>query len=69
MSTSEQPSCGKGLADNSVLPAKLGNLIAAMAENLAVHMDALDLTDQNSQAEHDAYARLVKELRQTAIQL
>jgi hypothetical protein len=69
MSTPEQPTCGKGLADNSVLPAKLGDLIAAMAENLAVHMDALDLTDQNSQAEHDVYERLVKELQQTAAQL
>ena len=69
MSTSEQPTCGKGLAENSILPRKLGRLIAAMAENLAVHSKALDLTDQNSRTEYDAYEKLVKELRQTAAQL
>jgi hypothetical protein len=69
MSTSEQPTCGKGLAENSILPRKLGQLIAAMAENLAVHSKALDLTDQNSRTEYDAYEKLVKELRQTAAQL
>jgi hypothetical protein len=69
MSTSEQQTCGKGLAENSVLPARLSELISAMAENLEVHRKALDLTDQNSQAEYDAYEKLLKELRQTAAQL
>jgi hypothetical protein len=69
MKTQEQPTCGKGLAENSVLPAKLGELISAMAENLDVHRQALDLTDQNSQAEDDAYEKLLKELRQVAAQL
>lgn len=69
MSSSEKPTCGKGLAENSILPGKLGQLIAALAENLAVHSGALDLTDQNSRAEYDAYEKLVKELRQTAVQL
>jgi hypothetical protein len=54
MDTPEQPTCGKGLAENSILPAKLGQLVDAMAENLRVHMHALDLTDQNSCAEYDA---------------
>ncbi len=30
----ERPTCGEGLAQNSVLPGKLGELAAAMAENL-----------------------------------
>ena len=68
MSTSGQPTCGKGLAENSVLPAKLGDLIAAMHKNVEVHMKALDLTDQNSRAEYDAYEELVKELQQAAFQ-
>lgn len=55
MSTPEQPTCGKGLAENSVLPAKLGELISAIAENLEAHMQALDRTDQNSRREYDAY--------------
>jgi len=69
MSASEQQTCGKGLAENSVLPAKLGELISAMAGNLETHMKALDLTDPNSQAEYDAYEKLLKDLRQTAAQL
>ena len=69
MNTGEQATCGKGLAENSVLPAQLGKLIAAMAENLETHMKALDLTDKNSSAEFDAYEKLVKDLQQTALQL
>jgi hypothetical protein len=69
MNTSEQQTCGKGLAENSVLPAKLGELISAMAGNLDAHRKALDLTDQNSRTEDDAYEKLLKELRQTAAQL
>jgi hypothetical protein len=48
MSTPEPPTCGKGLAENSALPALMGKLLAAMVENLEAHMKALDLTDQNS---------------------
>ncbi len=69
MSKSDQPTCGKGLAENSVLPARLGSLLSAMAENLEVHMTALDLTDQNSRAEYDAYKELVKQLQQAASEL
>ncbi len=69
MNTSGQQTCGKGLAENSVLPAKLGKLISAMADNLEVHRKALDLTDPNSQAEYDAYEKLLKDLRQIAAQL
>src|SRR5690242_2133887 len=66
---SEQQTCGKGLAENSALPAKLGELISAMAGILDAHRRALDLEDQNSRAEDDAYEKLLKELRQIAAQL
>jgi hypothetical protein len=66
---SEEQTCGKGLAENSVLPAKLGELISAMASNLDTHRQALDLTDQNSRAEDEAYEKLLKALRQIAAQL
>lgn len=69
MSAPDGQTCGKGLAENSVLPAKLGELISAMAGNLEVHRKALDLTDPNSRAEYDAYEKLLKELRQIAAQL
>ena len=69
MTRAEQPTCGKGLAENAVLPAKLGDLLAAMTENLAVHMRALDEDDQNSRAEKQAYKSLVGQLQQVAAQL
>lgn len=69
MTTPEQQTCGKGLAENSVLPATLSHLVAAMAKNLEVHMKALDLTDSNSQMEQAAYEKLVNELRQVSVSL
>ncbi len=65
----EEQTCGKGLAENSVLPARVGELISAMAGNLDAHRRALDLTDQNSRTEDEAYEKLLKELRQIAAQL
>ena len=65
----DQPSCGKGLAENAALPWKLGELAAAMAAVLETHIPALDLTDDDARKEHDVYQRLVSELRQTAAQM
>lgn len=65
----EEPTCGKGLAENSVLPAKLGELIGAMGEVLEVHMQALDLNDVNSKQEFEAYKDLVRENREIAASL
>jgi hypothetical protein len=61
--------CGQGLAQTSALPALLAELIASLAENLAVHMKALDLTDENAQKEYDAYQELAKEYHTIAAQL
>ena len=69
MTVVDQPTCGKGLAENSILPEQISKVIAAMAENLESHMQALDLTDKNSSAEYTAYQSLVKELKQSALQL
>lgn len=69
MNMPDQPTCGKGLAENSVLPWQVGKVIAAMAENLEAHMKALDLTDKNSAAEFDAYEKLITELKQAALEL
>jgi hypothetical protein len=65
-SMAEQPTCGKGLASHSVLPAKLGELIASLAENLELHMKALDSKNQNAKKELDAYMKLAKEHREIA---
>jgi hypothetical protein len=64
-----QPTCGKGLAANSGLSAKLGDLTAAMAQILEVHMKALDLSDSNARAEHQAYQKLGQAHRAAAAQL
>lgn len=69
MSMEDQPTCGKGLAEHSVLPAKLGELIACVAEILETHMKALDVADDNSRKEHDVYLELAREHRKIATEL
>lgn len=64
-----ETTCGQGLAGNAALPAKLGALMAQMAEVLEIHMKALDLTDDNARKEHAAYRQLAKEQRSIAAQL
>jgi hypothetical protein len=61
--------CGQGLAETSTLPALLAKLIASLAENLTVHMAALDLTDENTQQEYSAYEELAQEYHTIASQL
>lgn len=65
----DQPTCGKGLAQNSSLPAALAELMDAMAGNLELHTKALDLTDDHARLELEAYRNLSKQLRQVATEL
>ena len=62
----EQQTCGRGLAEHSVLPARLAEVIEAMADNLRVHMAALELDDEPAREEHAVYLRLAEEQRQAA---
>lgn len=62
----EQPTCGRGLASNAALIAKLGALTDAMADNLEVHMRALDPGDESSRREHAIYRRLAEGQRRAA---
>jgi hypothetical protein len=62
----EQPTCGRGLAENSELPARLAEVVEAMADNLRVHMQALELDDEPAREEHAVYLRLAEEQRQVA---
>ncbi|RPJ60699.1 MAG: hypothetical protein EHM24_26995 [Acidobacteria bacterium] len=59
----DEPTCGKGLAEHSSLPRLMGDLTAATAEVLERHTHALDLDDPSSRREHEAYAGLVGEFR------
>jgi hypothetical protein len=54
----EPSTCGQGLASRSVLPGKLGELLAALARILEAHMRALDPADPDAAKELDAYATL-----------
>ena len=65
----DQPTCGKGLAEHAALPAKLAELIGALADNLERHLATLDLTDENARKEHAAYRLLTREHRTIAEQL
>jgi hypothetical protein len=65
----EQQTCGKGLAENAVLPARLSAVTNALADVLETHVKALDLDDENARLEHDAYTKLVDEHRDAAARL
>ena len=65
----EQQTCGRGLAEHSALPAQLAEVTEAMADNLQVHMQALELDDEPARQEHAVYLRLAEEQRQAAARL
>jgi hypothetical protein len=65
----DEQTCGKGLAQHSDLPAKLGELTVAVADVLEHHMTALDLSDERSRKEHAAYRRLVADHRKAGAEL
>jgi len=61
----EGPTCGQGLAERAVVPAKLGEVIGALAENLEAHLRSLDPADE----EHRAYVSLAEQARTITAQL
>jgi hypothetical protein len=65
----DQSTCGQGLAEHSVIPAKLGELTASIAKVLEVHTDALDLEDENAKQERAVYLTLAQEHRRMADEL
>ena len=65
----EQATCGKGLAANATLPARLGDVVSAVADNLEAHMTALDPSDPVARVENEAYASLLARHRAIAREL
>jgi hypothetical protein len=65
----DEQTCGKGLAERSPLPAKIGQLIAALTKNLELHQGTLDTSDDRSKKELDAYVTLAAEYRRIAQEL
>jgi hypothetical protein len=69
MDSTNQPTCGQGLAANAALPAKLAELLATRAEVLERHTRALDLSEPHGQRELEAYTALVGAHRAVATDL
>jgi hypothetical protein len=65
----DQQTCGRGLAEHAALPARLADVTEAMADNLQVHLTALELDDEPARQEHAVYLRLAEEQRQAAARL
>ena len=64
-----ESTCGQGVAESSILPARLADLMASMAAVLEVHQKALDRTDPNAELEFEAYQRVAQALRRSTSEL
>ena len=69
MTPEDTPTCGKGLAEHSHVPAALAHLTGSVADVLEHHTRALDPTDERSGMELVAYRRLVAAHRRIAADL
>lgn len=65
----DEPTCGKGLAENAVMPERMAKLLQATANVLENHIRSLDRADPNGNREIEAYERLVRDHRAAAIQV
>jgi hypothetical protein len=65
----DEQTCGKGLADNAVVPGALAGVAGRLAGNLELHMRALDRDDPAAAREHEVYERVARGLRSAAADL
>ncbi len=65
----EQATCGRGLAQSTVVPTALAAVAAGMAQNLEVHTRALDPGDAAAAKEQGVYERVAHNLRSAAADL
>jgi hypothetical protein len=65
----EEPTCGRGLAQSSVVPAALAAVATGLAQNLEVHVRALDPDDAAAAQEQGVYERVAHSLRGAAADL
>jgi uncharacterized protein YndB with AHSA1/START domain len=61
-----EPSCGSGLAQHSMIPEKIAELCAALAETLATHRAMLVLSDPGSKREDEVYSELARRFGEIA---
>jgi hypothetical protein len=64
--TEAESTCGTGVADQAILPARLADLTGSMAAVLELHQQALDRADPNTQLEFEAYERVSEALRSSS---
>ena len=65
----EEHTCGRGLADQAVVPARIADVIEAVAATLEAHTAARDPDDENAQVERRVYDRLADAHRRIAAEL
>jgi hypothetical protein len=63
----EEPTCGRGLAPNTVVPSALAAVAAGLAQNLEVHTRALDAGDTAAAQEQAVYERIAQNLRSAGV--
>ena len=56
-----QQTCGMGLAQNAVIPAKMAEMIAALAAVLQTHVPTIDTALEAGRHEYDAYVMLARQ--------
>jgi hypothetical protein len=61
--------CGQGLAEHAALPARMGQLVLALAETLDLHTKTLDLTDASARMEQTVYRELGERFGNIAVAL
>ena len=61
--------CGRGVAEQAILPSRLADLTESMAAVLEFHQQALDRTDSDSRSEFEAYEQVARALRRSASEL
>jgi hypothetical protein len=65
----DEPTCGRGLAASAVVPSALAAVAAGLAQNLEVHMGALDPADSAAAQERHVYERVTRSLHSAATAL
>jgi hypothetical protein len=60
----QQQTCGQGLAEHAALPLRFADVLGAVAENLELHLTALDPNDGGSRPEFNAYVALATQHRE-----
>ena len=65
----DESTCGRGLAQSGAVPAGLAAVAAGLAENLEVHIRALDLGDAAAVRERGVYERIARSLRSATADL